>query len=203
MTALRERWQALAGIGGAEEGAPIASLDDLISDETDPRRQAALENLKADLRKAQEGVLTAMRQSAHSTLIAGAIFVGSLREGRDAISDKSFNLGVVIKMQRVSGVDATAKARGAAQIAVHTKLLAALRRNQQSHLLSYASTPQTLMLDIAEAEDRAAFTQLHSEFVLTKEVDLVGLLDDFWRDLAIFRTRPDLDTPELIDLALK
>lgn len=146
---------------------------------------------------------TALGQSARSTLIAGAIFVGSLREGRDAIADKSFNLGVVIEMQRVPGADPTAKARGAAQIEIHTRQLAALWRNQQSCLLSYASTLQTLTADIPEADDRAAFTQLRAELVVAKENQLAALPDDFWRDLAVYRIRRDLDAAGLLDLALK
>ena len=203
VTALRERWTAMAGGGEDLANAPIASLDDLIKAETDPRRQSALENLKADLRKAQEGVLTALRQSARSTLIAGAIFVGNLREGDRAITNKVFNLGIMVDNQRVSGRDGTAKARATTQIALHTKLLADLRRNQQAYTLSYASSLQTLMTDIPEDEDRTAFTQLRSEMVLAHEDALVDLLDAFWRDLAIYRTKPDLDTEGLQALALQ
>lgn len=202
VTALRQRWQAMAAAAGPE-GAPLSSLEDLIAEEADPRRLAALESLKADLRKAQEGVLSAMRQSARSTLIAGAIFVGSLREGDLAIKAKTYNLGVMAEMQRVSGADPTAQATYAAQIALHRRQLQDLQRNQQSYLLSYASTLQTLTADLPEAEDRAAFAQLRSELVLAEEAGLVALLDGYWRDLAAYRLKPDLSGAALTELALQ
>lgn len=204
VTALRGRWQALAaGAAPGPDGATTTSLDDLITGEVDPSRRHALENLRADMRNAQERVLTALRQSARSTLIAGAIFVGNLRDGHTAITSKAFSIGVMIEMRRVSTGDSSAKTRADTQIENQTKLLAALRRSQKSYLLSYSSTLQTLTTDIPEAEDRAAFAQLRSELDLASEFRLIGLLDEFWRDLAIYRTRPDLDAAGFLDLAMK
>lgn len=197
---LQSRWKVLAAGDGASE-ATGAGLDEIIASEVDPRRQAALTGLQAELRLSQEKVGTALRQSARSTLLAGAVFEASILDVEAEIQRKISNIRTLVELQRVSD-DGEGDPMLAAQVGALTKQLEAQRTNRESFLLSLASTLTTLSADISEADGRAAFRQLREELVQSGEESLVAMLDRYWRDLAVYRTRPDIDSAALLALVL-
>jgi len=197
LTALRARWQALAG--GQTEGAAAApaTLDDLIAAELDPQRKAALTGLQADLRAAQERASGALRQSARSTLLAGSVFKSTLIRAEAELQRKTSNIRMLVELQK-----ATDAPQLGAQINVLVRQLEQDRQSRHGFLLSLTSTLATLAQDIAEPDARAAYGQLRQELTLTGETALVAVLDRYWRDLAQYRLKPDMPEAELLALVL-
>lgn len=197
---VQARWAALAGSGSADTGETV-SLDEIIASETEPRRQTALTALQAELRTAQEKVSTALRQSARSTLLAGAVFEDTIIETEAEIDRKATNIRTLVELQRAAeGSDDAGAALLTAQIETLSEQLGALRGSRQGFLLSLRSTLVTLSTDIPEAEALAAFRQLREELELSGETALVAMLDRYWRDLAVFGAEPDMDPEALLHL---
>lgn len=196
VTSVRARWMALATSGEAG-GGETASLTDLIEAELDPQRKASLVALQAELRSANERVAGAMRQSARSTLLAGAVFKSTIIETEAEIKKKVSSIRMLIELQR-----ATEDEQLSAQISSLSGSLEAQRASRAGFLLSLASTFGTLSTDISENESRAAYAQLREELSLSGESTLVAVLDRYWRDLAQYRLRPDMDSVDLLEMAL-
>lgn len=198
LTALRSRWQALAGnaAGGGAAAAP-ATLDELIAGEIDPQRKVALSGLQSDLRVAQERVTGALRQSARSTLLAGAVFKSTIIRAETEIQRKMSNIRMLVELQK-----ATDDPQLAAQVNVLVGQLEQDRQSRRGFLLSLASTLGTLSQDIAEADARAAYGQLREELNQTGEAALIMVLDRYWRDLAQYRLKPDMAEADLMALVL-
>ena len=198
LTAVRARWLDLARAGETGGGGAPATLDELIAGELDPARKAALSALQADLRGAQERATGAMRQSARSTLLAGAVFKSTVIETEAQIQRKVSNIRTLTELQKVSPDDAML----AAQVAALVRQLEQDRESRHGFVLSLASTLGTLSDDIAEADARAAYSQLREELTLSGETALVTVLDRYWRDLAQFRLQPDMNEARLLELIL-
>jgi hypothetical protein len=196
LTALRARWQALAGNGGGGGAAP-ATLDELIAAELDPQRKVALTGLQAELRVAQERVTGALRQSARSTLLAGAVFKSTIIRAENEIQRKISNIRMLVELQK-----ATDDPQLGAQVNVLVTQLEQDRQSRRGFLLSLASTLATLAQDIADADARAAYGQLREELNQTGETALMAVLDRYWRDLAQYRLKPDMAEADLMALVL-
>lgn len=197
VTDARARWTELAAQGEGENGR-TTSLAELIEAELDPQRKASLVSLQADLRTAQEGVASAMRQSARSTLLAGAVFKSTIIDTETEIRKKMSSIRMLIELQKAAEDDQLT-----AQIEGLSGALEAQRKSRSGFLLSVASTFATLTTDISEADARTAYGQLREELSLSDEAALVSVLDRYWRDLAQYRLRPDMDSTELLDMVLK
>lgn len=198
LTDLRQRWLDLAQAGADNADGTPATLDDLIEAEIDPQRKTALTALQADLRGAQERVTVALRQSARSTLLAGAVFKSTIIDTETEIQRKVSNIRMLAELQKVSPDNAQLSS----QVAVLLRQLEQDRRNRHGFVLSLASTLATLTDDIAEPEARAAYGQLREELALSGETALVSVLDRYWRDLAQYRLQPDMSEQQLLELIL-
>ena len=196
VSSVQARWTALATSGEAEEGK-TSSLVDLIEAEPDPQRKASLVALQAELRSAQERVAGAMRQSARSTLLAGAVFKSTIIQTEAEIKKRISSIRMLIELQRAAEDEQLTLQINSLSGALETQ-----RASRAGFLLSLASTFSTLSTDISEDESRAAYGQLREELLLSGETTLVEVLDRYWRDLAIFRLRPDMDSIELLEMAL-
>jgi len=161
-------------------------------------RKAALAGLQAELRGAQEGVARSLQQAARSTLLAGAVFKSTLIDTEAEIGRIASNIRMLVELQQVA-----ADAQITAQISGLSNGLERQRSRRAGFLLSVGSTFDTLSTDIPEAESIAAYGQLRQELLLSGEQDLVTVLDRYWRNLAQYRLRPDMDAAELLSLVLQ
>lgn len=196
VTSVQARWTALAASGAAGEGE-TTSLADLIGAELDPQRKASLVALQAELLAAQERVAGAMRQSARSTLLAGAVFKSTIIETEAEIKKKVSSIRMLIELQRAAEDEQLTT-----QINTLGTTLEAQRASRAGFLLSLASTFGTLSTDISEEDSRAAYRQLREELSLSGETALVSVLDRYWRDSSQYRLRPDMDSTELLEMVL-
>ena len=197
VAAMQSRWIALANRSDTDAGQG-ASLTELIEAELDPARKAALAGLQAELRGAQEGVARSLQQAARSTLLAGAVFKSTLIDTEAEIGRIASNIRMLVELQQVA-----ADAQITAQISGLSNGLERQRSRRAGFLLSVGSTFDTLSTDIPEAESIAAYGQLRQELLLSGEQDLVTVLDRYWRNLAQYRLRPDMDAAELLSLVLQ
>ncbi|MDK3075224.1 SUMF1/EgtB/PvdO family nonheme iron enzyme [Sedimentitalea sp. JM2-8] len=201
LRAIRDRWIALAGGDGDAQKAedPVAQITRLIEAEVDPRRKAALDGLKLDLRRSREQAQTALQQSARATLLAGAVFVDSLRENAERIDSKASNIRMLIDLQR-AGNNSAFYGR---QVAGHVAEIAALREVQSTFLLSFRAALETLSGDLEAADREIAYTVLREELSLSARGTTLEMLDRFWLDLAAYQARPDINSADLLKIALE
>lgn len=204
LRAIRDRWIALAGgDGNGEEETqtvdPVAQITRLIEAEVDPRRKSALDGLKLDLRRSREQAQTAMQQSARATLLAGAVFVDSLRENADRIDSKATNIRMLIDLQRAGNNSAFYDR----QVAGHVAEISELREMQSTFLLSFRAALETLLGDVEATDREIAYTVLREELSLSARDTILTMLDRFWMDLAAYQARPDVNSADLLKLALE
>lgn len=198
---IRDRWVALAGSGAAEDGRtldPVARITGLIEAEVDPRRKAALDDLKLEFRRSRDRAQTALQQSARATLLAGAVFVDSLDENAADIRDKAGNIRMLIDLQR-AGENSAVYGR---QVEKHVAEIKQMRRIQSTYLLSIRAALETLTTDIGAAEREAAYNVLREELSLSGRQQTLQVLDRFWADLSIYGDRPDISPADLLQVAL-
>lgn len=185
---------------GAEDGAPDpeARLAALIEAELDPDRQQALSALQLDLRQARAATDTALEQSAHASLLAGAAFVEAINTTALAFDFQRRGVLTLLDTQPAGDVS------DMFQRQIDTLLQRADDRRQQqcTYLVSYRSTLQTLTNDIDRDIRQRAYDVLREELLLSYRADQVQVLDAFWVDIATFELQPDLDTLGLLDLAV-
>lgn len=197
---IRRRWGELAG-AASPHGAPPdpdALLAGLIAAEPDPRRQAALSALQLEFRRARDRTQTARLQSARSTLLAGAVLVGSLSENAGLIEAKAANIRMLVSLQR-AGRGSTLLAR---QVRSHARQIEHLRTVRAAYLLSYRAALDTLSAEIAPDERRTAHDVLREELVLSDRPRLLATLDRFWDDLEIYARNPGTGPDALLRMAL-
>ncbi|ETD87595.1 formylglycine-generating enzyme family protein [Rhodobacter capsulatus] len=201
---LRDHWVARAteGEGGGGQGGAAArdqagALAEIIENELDPQRRTALVALQADLRAARDSENAARRQSAGSTLLAGTIFKASLIQTDAEIGRLVYNVKTLIDLQAIAP-----DPQRQVQIETLGTRLRATRARQHEFLLSMSRALSTLAVDITEADSRAAYRELRESLLLSEEQALVVGLDQFWRDLAQYKLRPDMDQGALLALAL-
>jgi hypothetical protein len=200
LDAIRDRWSQLAAQSEADEGAadPDAILSSLIAAEADPRRQADLNALQLEFRRARDRIRTARMQSARATLLSGAVFVESLSENAARIDDKAANLRMLVDLQRAGG-NADLIGR---QMQGHVAQLAQMRQLQSVYLLSYRAALDVLVTEIG-AEDRGtAHAVLREELALSGRSATAQMLDRFWTDLETYADAPDLGAEALLRMAL-
>ncbi|WP_425043970.1 formylglycine-generating enzyme family protein [Primorskyibacter sp. S87] len=202
---VQEEWQALAtvpAVASGEADDPEAQLAGLIAAETDPRRQSALEALLLDLRRSRDDSRLARSQSARATLLAGGVFVGTINETAERITDKASTLRMLADLHR-TGPQSDIFAR---QVRAHVRQLEALRLAQDTYLLSF----RTALDSLAGAPgDKLPTDLLETAYrVLREELDLsgqIGLRDDvarFRNDLVRYAETPDMGPERLLELAL-
>ncbi|MBJ6370503.1 formylglycine-generating enzyme family protein [Sedimentitalea arenosa] len=198
---IRDRWLALAGSDAGADGQadPVALLTGLIEAEIDPRRKAALDGLKLELRRSRDEAQTALQQSARATLLAGAVFVESLVENARDIEDKAGNIRMLVDLQR-AGNNSPVYAR---QVDRHVTEIGQMREVQSTYLLSFLAALETLSTDIEPADRDIAYTVLREELSLSGRDQILAMLDRFWTDLTEYETRPDGSPERLLDLALR
>ncbi len=200
--ALREAWAAAASpaAGPAAGADPLDRLAALIEGEADPRRQAALADLQLDFRVARATADSALRESARSTLLSGAVFVEALadvqrEEARRAAAIRAMvdEIGLAVPA-RQGELEAAAQRVG--------EDLAQLRALGRSYLLTYRNALETLSGDFDPALVAAARSALAEELAAAGLAAMKAALDAFAGDLATFAERPDMSEAELRALAL-
>ena len=203
---IQNRWVEAAGARqrGIEQtnGAridPLSRLANLIASEIDTRRQQALVDLQMDIRQQRAVTDTAIEQSANASLLAGAVFVQSLNDtARDIASHRS-NILTLNELNRAEG---GTNERLRQQISVLTGQITAKFQMQCTLILSYRATLEALTTDIDAETRRRAYTVLREELILSNRQALLGILDEFWRDIALFELSPDMGPVGLLGLAL-
>lgn len=198
---IRERWQDLVapGPGGDAQTDPDLLLSDLIAAEPDRGRRASLEALQLELRRARDRAQTARLQSARSTLLSGAMFVGALRGNSADIEAKAANIRMLVELQRAGGGSDTLDR----QIRAHVARIGDLRKRQAALLLSYRAVLDALVTGQGSYERTTAHDVLREELILSGQSAVLGDLDRFWGDLAAFEARPDMAPKALLGLAVE
>ncbi|MFV0514502.1 MAG: formylglycine-generating enzyme family protein [Jhaorihella sp.] len=198
---IRHRWDELAGAASPQDAPPDpdALLAGLIAAEPDPRRQAALAALQLEFRRARDRTQTARLQSARSTLLAGAVLIGSLGENAALIEAKAANIRMLVSLQR-AGSGSTLLER---QVQSHARQIERLRNVRSAYLLSYRAALETLSAEIAPAERQTAHDVLREELALSDRPRLLTALDRFWEDLDIYARDPGLGPEALLRMALR
>ncbi len=196
---IRARWAELAGAGEtAAQADPVARITALIEAEVDPRRKAALDDLKLEFRRSRDRAQTALQQSARATLLAGAVFIDSLDENAGEIGDKAANIRMLIDLQR-AGNNSRVYWR---QVEKHVAEIKQMRQVQSTYLLSFRAALETLTTDIGASERRAAYDVLREELSLSGRDRTLQVLDRFWADLVVYAARPDISPADLLAVAL-
>ncbi len=199
---IRERWIEMAGAGEAEAGQsadPVARITGMIQAEVDPRRKAALDDLKLEFRRARDRAQTALQQSARATLLAGAVFVDSLEQTASDIDNKAASIRMLIDLQRV-GNNSRIYGR---QVEKHVTEIAQMRQVQSTYLLSFRAALETLSVDIGASEREAAYHVLREELSLSGRNQTLRVLNRFWADLRVYSARPDISSADLLGMALE
>ncbi|SFT67150.1 formylglycine-generating enzyme family protein [Sedimentitalea nanhaiensis] len=198
---IRDRWVEMAGSGGEKAEPtvdPVAEITRLIEAEVDPRRKAALDDLKLEFRRSRDRTQTALQQSARSTLLAGAVFVDSLDENAGDIENKAGNIRLLIDLQR-AGNNSRVYGR---QVEKHVAEIKQMRQVQSTYLLSLRAALETLTTDIGASERQAAYDVLREELSLSGRTQTLQTLERFWADLAVYAARPDISPADLLKSAL-
>lgn len=202
LTAIRDRWAALAAADPDNADDPLGVVARLIEAEADPRRAAELAALQATVRSAREQAEQAGRQIARATLLSGAVFVETLMDNVAAIESRRSSVRMILELRDSAGAGSPQYAMFDGQLTAQNRTIAELRRVQSTYLLSFRTALETLATDSGPEERRAAYALLREELVLSNQIGLLGTLDRFWRDLATFELRPDLTGAELLAVAL-
>ena len=207
---IRTRWrgqtrEAPAPAGdavGPEPDGPdlLASLEALIEAEVDPRRRAALTEVRLALRQSREEAQTALLRTAQSTLLSGAVVVQTL--ARLVIEGESLQAHVLHlnDLRRVSPPEQHGLIDG--QIRTQAAQFSATRRQQQTLLLSLRAALETLTREVPPAQRANARGILSEELELSGQTDLGMALERFWHTIEAFGLRPDLGADDLLQLAV-
>jgi hypothetical protein len=183
------------------EEDPLVALAALLEDEIDPRRKQALSDLQLSFRVARDVVETSTRQAAKSTLISGAAFVETLIDDNRAIQQ----LDLRIRALRDQAGVAVGSQRRQLMSAFRNSLerLGQLRAGQATYLLSYRAALETLTGDVDGTLLDSAYQTLSQDLVEAEQVQFLGMLRLFWRDLETYRDQPDMSQQELLSLAVR
>ena len=198
---IRDGWLARVQTEDAAQGGdPLTALAELLEDEIDPRRKQALSELQLNFRVAREAAESSTRQAAKSTLISGAAFVETLIEDTRAIRQ----LDLRIRALRDQAGVATGDQRRKLMTAFRSSLerLGQLRAGQATYLLSYRAALETLTEDVDGTLLDSAYQTLSQDLIEAQQIQFLEMLRLFWRDLPAYKEKPDMDSQELLMLAV-
>ena len=194
-------WSAEANAGAGAGLDPVAELSRLIEEETDPRREEALNGLQLALRSAREEADGSIRQAAKSTLLSGAAFVERIRATNENIAAAQRDARDLLDRAKVSTGAQREQFMGLARNTVAR--MEALTKERDSGLLFFRGTLETLVQDVPPALRDSAYATLGQELGEADQARLTALLSAFWEDVAAYEANPDMDQPALLDLALR
>jgi hypothetical protein len=197
---IRDSWHAEADRPTADAGDPLSALNELLDEELDPRRKQALSDLQLEFRLSREAAAESLFQSTKSTLLSGAAFVETLLDGSREITRltrDSLALRDTIAVTR-----GNQRAQLMQTLTLNVDRLTSLRARRDTYLLSYRSTLETLASDVdSDTRDRA-FASLTQDLTAAQQNQLMTMLNRFWEDLPAFLQSPDMERPQLLQLAL-
>ncbi|MEM7721241.1 MAG: SUMF1/EgtB/PvdO family nonheme iron enzyme [Pseudomonadota bacterium] len=197
---LSSAWSETANADTAAIDDPNAQLDQLIEEEIDPRRRAALAALQLDFLRARDEADAALLEAAKSTLLSGAIFVSTLEEDAAEIVRFEFNIGNLTDLARVS--DTETRANLNRRIAIFVDQIQQLRSAQRGLLLTYRSALETMVDDFSEVERQQALDLLRAELLAGGRDEVLRLLLRFEEDVATYALRPDMTENDVLALAI-
>ena len=199
---IRDKWIALTDDTAHETTSPLGALAALIEEETDPQRQGALRQLQLEFRRAREQAVTAFGEAAKSTLLNGAVLVGTMIDGQQKIDRlRDSILGIVDRVRICSSSDQCKQfLKTGKRLADQQK---ALRRFQQTYLVSFRSALETLTTDIDQQLADRAFNLLQAELSASRQDEILLNLRHFGRILSAYRNRPDMTLAELQMLVMQ
>lgn len=201
LSTIQSTWVQLSNSNDtAAQEDPISRLAKLIENEVDPRRKSALNDLQLDLRVSRETALTAQKETAKSALLSGGMFVQALNDSAAQIERLKFNIGNLTDMARVS----TGASRSQFTTAVegYVQEIVGKRRAQNSVLLTFRSVIDTLVAEVSAAERKAAYDLLRRELTAGSQIEILTLVDRFWKDLNIYLEQPDMTPKKLLQIAI-
>lgn len=198
---IRNGWIAMADAEDGSRDTPLGTLAELIDEEIDPRRQAALQELQLEFRRATEEATAAFGEAAKSNLLNGAVLVGAMSDGareEERLRNELLRLVDRIKLCTRDAQCAALKAAGTQLV----EKLDTLRGLQNTYLVSLRSALETLTagIDAKLAED--AMRLLTGELSASSQDEILGNLTRFSGILDSYRERPDMTETELSDQIL-
>ncbi|TDX33616.1 formylglycine-generating enzyme family protein [Rhodovulum visakhapatnamense] len=188
------------GRGGANQ-TPLGTLTEMIDEEIDPRRKAALQELQLEVRRSAEEATAAFGEAAKSNLLNGAVLVGAMLAGRQEEARMSSELiGIADQTRLCSRPEQCTALRGAgAQLM--TKL-ATLREVQKTYLLSLRSAVESLTEGADSQVTGDALRLLQGELSASSQRQILDNLTRFSAVLDAYRDHPDMSEDELHALVL-
>ncbi len=199
---IRDKWIALTDDTAHETASPLGTLAALIEEETDPQRQGALRQLQLEFRRAREQAITAFGEAAKSTLLNGAVLVGTMIDGQQKIDRLRDNILSIVDRVRICSSNDQCKQflKTGKQLAEQQRTL---RRFQQTYLVSFRSALETLTTDIDQDLADRAFNLLQGELSASQQDEILRNLRHFGRILSAYRNRPDMTLSELQSLVMQ
>lgn len=89
------------------------------------------------------------------------------------------------------------------QVRGHVQQIDRLRGLRSAYLLSYRAALEALTNETGAYERKTAYDVLREELSLSRQSSVQDDLDRFWKDLAAYGKRPDMNVEALLNLALK
>lgn len=200
LTDIKNAWTAAANGGSANEIDLSDQLTQMIAQEFDPRRKAALEALQLDLRRNRDAARAALQQSGTSTLLSGAIVIGTIERDETRMSRLQFNIGTMTEMARLAPPDRRQRMNG--QIQSFVDQLEQMRAVRKGLLLTYRRALETLTADYPPEDLAKAIELLRTELNAGARREESRLLERFVNDLAIYAAAPDMSEDDVLALAL-
>ncbi|WP_413719849.1 formylglycine-generating enzyme family protein [Silicimonas sp. MF1-12-2] len=200
-TEISDNWRLEADRPIGTENDPLATLSSLLDAETDPRRQDALSGLQLEFRVARESAESSLLEAAKSTFLSGAAFVDTLTDDTSEIDDLLRNS--LPLRDRIAIARGEERERLMEIFRVNVERVEALRQGRDTFLLSYRSALETLAKEVEEETRETALETLTKELTARDQTQLLEVLDRFRQDLEAYIAMPDMDSNELLRLAIR
>ncbi|MBL3594995.1 hypothetical protein JMM63_05325, partial [Rhodovulum sulfidophilum] len=177
------------------------TLAEMIDEEIDPRRKAALQDLQLEVRRSDEEATAAFGEAAKSTLLNGAVLVGAMRAGQAEEARMSSELIGIADQTRLCARAEQCSALRSAGSRLMTKL-DMLRDVQKTYLLSLRSAVESLTEGADPKLTEDAMRLLQGELSASGQRQILDNLARFAALLEAYRDKPDMSEEELRLLVL-
>ncbi|MCE8420485.1 formylglycine-generating enzyme family protein [Rhodovulum sulfidophilum] len=186
---------------GGPDQTPLGTLAEMIDEEIDPRRKAALQDLQLEVRRSDEEATAAFGEAAKSTLLNGAVLVGAMRAGQTEEARMSSELIGIADQTRLCARAEQCSALRSAGARLMTKL-DMLRDVQKTYLLSLRSAVESLTEGADPKLTEDAMRLLQGELSASGQRQILDNLARFAALLKAYRDKPDMSEEELRLLVL-
>ena len=179
----------------------ISTIDGLLAEELEPRRQAVLKDLKNELLAARINTASARQETAKSLLLSGVVFLDSILRDQAAINRSRENLSLLLSRMRVSSPDDADRMRPVIDAGIDR--LNTLRETQRTSVTSLRQALEFLSTDLTPNEITQTFDLLRRELTVDGQTRLLSLVENLRSDLGRFTENPTMDTDMLLAMILQ